>query len=81
MKIIQKGMITLSKSSQFYEKHLRKYFDKHYWTYEAIAEFYTNPDDRTWRFYIPILEVEVFITCNDDGQIIENKRELTIHGI
>ena len=71
----------MNRTTQYYEKKLQDYFNEYYWSYEAIAEFYTNPSDNSWRFYIPILEVEVLLTCKDDGQIIEHKRELAIHGI
>lgn len=62
-----------NKSTQYYQKHLQKYFEKHYWTHEAIASFYNNPSDNSWKFYIPILEVEVLLTCDDNGRVNERK--------
>lgn len=62
------------KSESFYNRKLQRYFDRHFGDYEETAEFYVNPAINKWKFIIPELGIEVLLTCNDIGWVIE-KRE------
>ena len=61
----------------YYAFRLQKYFNKFYFDYEETVEFYVNPEINKWRFIIPELNMEVLLTCYDDGRIVE-RRELRV---
>lgn len=46
-----------------YDKYLQKHFDKRFKQYEDSIEWYVNPKENQWRFYIPELNVEISMAC------------------
>ena len=62
-------------TEKYYNTKLQNYFDKYYSDYAETAEFYVNPEINKWRFIIHELELNILLTCYDDGRIVE-KREV-----
>jgi hypothetical protein len=69
-------MIMPTRSEEYYQNKLQKYFDKYYYQYEYSAEFYVNPEINKWRFVIPELSLNILLTCYDDGRIVETREGL-----
>ena len=61
------------KPDWWYEKKLLEHFNKYYFEYEDIVEWLVNPNPRTWKFYIPGLELTVELRCNTNGQVTEKR--------
>lgn len=57
------------KTEQFYHSHLQKYFDKHFEQYKDTIEYFVDPAPNQWKFYIPELEITVFLVCDDNGKV------------
>ena len=66
-------MTQLRKPETYYAFHLQKYFNEFYFSYEETVEFYVNPDVNKWHFIVPELGFEVWLTCYDDGRIVERR--------
>lgn len=60
------------RSETWYNRKLQKYFDEHYVEYEETAGYYVNPSINVWKFEIPEKGIKVTLTCEDNGNIIEN---------
>ena len=60
-------------SEGFFNAKLQKYFDKFYREYSETAEFYVNPEINKWRFIIRELGLNILLTCDDDGRIVERR--------
>ena len=60
-------------SEEFFNAKLQKYFDKFYSDYAETAEFYVNPNVNKWRFIIRELGLNILLTCDDDGRIVERR--------
>lgn len=65
-----------NKSEAYYQGRLQRYFDRHYIEYSETTEFYVNPAINKWKFNIPELGIEVVLTCNDIGWVVEKRRRL-----
>ena len=61
------------KPDWWYEKKLLQHFNNYYFEYEDIVEWYTNPEPRSWKFYIPGLSLTVVMTCDDNGKVTEKR--------
>lgn len=57
------------KTEPFYQRKLSKYFDTNFSEYDEDAEFYPDPDINEWYFKIPVLGVNVLLTCDDSGAV------------
>ena len=64
------------KSKRFYRHYLQRYFDALYSEYEDSASFYNNPAPNQWSFEIPELSVKVLLTCDENGIITEERRQI-----
>ena len=60
---------------KWYQRRLAKYFTENYDKYEDFAEFYNDPAYNQWLFYIPQLNKNIVLTCNNDGVVIESVYE------
>ena len=65
-----------TKPERYYYVRLKRYFDRNFGAYEETAEFYVDPDINKWKFIIPELKIEVLLTCNDIGHVIERRERL-----
>ena len=63
------------KHEWWYIKRLQKYVNKHYGEYDESIEWYANPLPNQWRFVIPELELTILLTCDDEGEIVEERRK------
>lgn len=66
----------LTKTEKYYQNRLQRYFNRNFGAYEETAEFYVNPVINKWRFIIRELDLEVTLTCNDIGWVVEKRRLL-----
>lgn len=69
-------MTVLRHTEKFYNTKLQKYFDKYYSPYTETAEFYVNPEPNKWRFIINELGLNILLTCEEDGRIVERREEM-----
>lgn len=61
---------------QWYADRLQRYFDKHYSEFDETAEWYVNPGPNQWRFRIYEVGLEILLTCDDKGRIIEERTRM-----
>lgn len=61
------------KTEKWYQRRLAKYFTEHYGQYEDTAEYWNDPASNQWLFDIPELGIRVEITCDDSGNVHEQK--------
>ena len=59
-----------------YYRYLQKYFKEHYGKYNKSAEWHVNPADNIWKFYIPELELEVKLVCDEKGNVYEESKQI-----
>lgn len=59
------------RTEKWYDKHLRDYFYKKYSDYEYDTEWFVNPANNQWKFYILKLGLIVVLTCDEDGNVSE----------
>ena len=59
-----------------YHRYLQKYFKEHYGKYNKSAEWHVNPADNIWKFYIPELELEVKLVCDEKGNVYEESKQI-----
>lgn len=64
-------MVKVSHHEWWYIKRLQKYYNEHYSQYEDSVEWFGNPLPNQWRFWIPELGCEVYLTCDDKGKVTE----------
>lgn len=65
--------ITMTHHEKWYNRRLAKYFVEHYEQYEDVAEYWNDPDINQWLFDIPDLGIRVELTCDDKGNVHEQK--------
>lgn len=58
---------------RWYQSRLANYFTTKFKQYEDVAEFYPDPEDNQWMFYIPELDITFRLTCHDNGVITEEE--------
>lgn len=63
----------MERSTDWYEEHLRRYFDEHYGEYDETVEWYVNPGQNKWEFKVPELGVKIILRCNERGHVTEFK--------
>ena len=61
---------------QWYADRLQRYFDKHYSEFDETVEWYANPGPNQWRFRIYEVGLEILLTCDDKGRIIEERTRM-----
>ena len=61
------------RSPAWYQAKLVRYFMAHYEEFEPTAEFYPDPSENQWLFYIPELGVKMKLTVHDDGRVVESR--------
>ena len=61
---------------KWYQRRLAAYFAEQYDEYEDYAEWFNDPATNQWLFYIPELDVNIELTCNEDGSVTEQRYEL-----
>lgn len=61
------------REEHYYIFHLQKYFSKYYCEYAETVEFYVNPAINKWHFIIPELNLDILLTCYDDGRVVERR--------
>ena len=59
------------RTEKWYYKHLLEYVSEKYKEYVDETEWFVNPADNKWKFYIPKLGLIVTATCDDDGNVDE----------
>lgn len=57
----------------WYIKRLQKYYNDHYLQHDEEVEWYANPKPNKWRFIIPKLMLNVLLTCDDEGNVTEER--------
>lgn len=56
------------------ERALNSYFETHYSKYESEVEWYVNPTEYSWKFYIPSLRMTVKLLYDaENDMVIEAK--------
>lgn len=63
----------MTKPEKWYQRRLAAYFEKHYHEYEDAAEYWNDPAPNQWLFDIPELGIRVELTCDDKGNVKEQK--------
>lgn len=64
------------KPEKWYQRRLAKYFTENYEQYEDTAEYYPDPFVNQWLFDIPERGVRVELTCNDKGEVKEQRYKM-----
>ena len=64
------------KPEKWYQRRLAKYFSENYERYEDTAEYWPDPFANQWLFDIPERGVRVELTCNDKGEIKEQRYKM-----
>ena len=64
------------KPEKWYQRRLAKYFEENYAKYEDAAEYYPDPFVNQWLFDIPERGVRVELTCNDKGEVKEQRYKM-----
>ena len=64
------------KPEKWYQRRLARYFTEHFEQYEDSAEYFPDPFVNQWLFDIPELGVRVELTCNDKGEVREQRYKL-----
>lgn len=59
----------------WYIERLQRYYNDHYLQYDEEVEWYANPLPNQWRFIIPKLRLNVLLTCDDEGNVTEERTE------
>ena len=62
--------------SDFYYRCLNKYFYKHYGEYEFDAQWFIDPAENQWKFYIPEVGLLIALTCDEYGHITKTEESL-----
>ena len=70
-----------TRTEQFYNGKLQRYFDRNYSSYEESVEFYPNPDINKWKFIVRELGMEIELVCAYNGRIFEKRNQIegTVH--
>lgn len=63
----------MNHSKKWYQRRLAKYFTEHYAIYEDNADFFADPAANMWLFDIPECAVRIELTCDDNGDITEQR--------
>ena len=63
------------KTEIWYRKRLGEYFLKHYKQYDESIQWYIDPDINQWEFVIPELGLTILLTCHDNGEITEERKQ------
>ena len=58
----------------WYIKRLQKYYNEHYLEHDETTEWFADPKPNTWRFILPELNLDIILTCDDDGKVTEERR-------
>lgn len=61
------------KPTRWYMKYLQRYFDMYYGEYGDTAGWLVNPAPNRWQFIILELGLKVTLTCDDHGNVTEEK--------
>ena len=64
------------KPEKWYQRRLARYFTEHFERYEDDAEYFPDPFVNQWLFDIPELGVRVELTCNDKGEVKEQRYKM-----
>lgn len=64
------------KVDRWYQRRLSAYFEKHYSEYEDDAEWWNDPQPNQWLFDIKELGFRVELTCDDSGEVYEQRYKL-----
>lgn len=67
------------KPEKWYQRRLARYFTEHYEQYEDSAEYFPDPFVNQWLFDIPERGVRVELTCNDKGEVKEQRYKMKQH--
>lgn len=63
----------MTKPEKWFQRRLAAYFEKHYSEYEDRVEYWNDPAPNQWLFDIPELETKVELTCDEKGNIKEQR--------
>ena len=63
----------MNHSKKWYQRRLAKYFTEHYAIYEDNADFFADPAANMWLFDITECAVRIELTCDDNGDITEQR--------
>lgn len=66
----------MDKTDKWYQRRLARYFEENYVQYEDTAEYYPDPFVNQWLFDIPERGVRVELTCNDKGEVKEQRYKM-----
>lgn len=61
------------KTEKWYQRRLAKFFTEHYEPYEDTVEFWNDPTPNQWLFDIPEWNARIELTCDDEGNITEQR--------
>ena len=64
------------KPEKWYQRRLARYFTEQFEQYEDSAEYFPDPFVNQWLFDIPELGVRVELTCNDKGEVKEQRYKM-----
>lgn len=61
-----------------YQDRLRAYFYSYYGKYENESEWFVNPAINKFKAYIPPLGLIITFTCDDEGEVTEEKESMVM---
>lgn len=61
------------RTEKWYHSKLTKYFYDNYGEYEYDSEWFVNPAPNKFKCYISKLGVTIIFTCDEDGNVTEEK--------
>lgn len=66
------------RTTDWYKKTLTDYFYKHYPNQVNESRWFVNPSESQFKGYLPDLRVILYLTCDEDGNVTEEKQPLNL---
>lgn len=57
----------------WYIRRLQCYYNEHFLEFDEYVEWFANPKPNTWKFKIPRFGMTVILTCDDEGNVSEER--------
>lgn len=61
---------------ELYQRGLNNYYNKHFGAYAYETQWYVDPADNQWKFYIPEVGSLITLTCDEYGYVTKKEESL-----